>query len=79
MDAPLLEALGGPPAGGLVPRAADPGWRYARTQLRRALRALGCCMPVRTTRVLWQLCHTGNPPACMGWGQLCEGLAVRDA
>eukprot|EP00969_Alexandrium_andersonii_P054498 2399089-Alexandrium_andersonii.AAC.1 len=65
MDVPLLEALGDPPARGLVPRASDPGWRLARVQLRRALRAVNCCLPVRAPRVLWQLCHAGDLPARM--------------
>eukprot|EP00969_Alexandrium_andersonii_P048841 2142048-Alexandrium_andersonii.AAC.1 len=35
-------------------------------------------LPARTPRVLWQMCREGEPPVGLSWGQLCDGLTVRD-
>eukprot|EP00975_Prorocentrum_lima_P001896 411747-Prorocentrum_lima.AAC.1 len=70
MDAPLLQALGNPPAQGRVPRASEPAWGAARTLLRRSLREVGTPLPVRSPRVLWQMCRPGEPPRTFTWGEL---------
>eukprot|EP00969_Alexandrium_andersonii_P074173 3271578-Alexandrium_andersonii.AAC.1 len=78
MDLSLLEALGSPPPGWVVPGASSPGWRQARAALRGRLRGAGVLAPVRTPRVLWQMCHPDDPPRAFTWGALTRHTALRD-
>ena len=69
----LLEALGFPVLGKLVPLSRDPAWRVPRMGLFQALMQHDVPHRFRSPSSLWALLHGGPMPAMCTWERLLEG------